>query len=102
MALSCGAKLCCSLLLACVASTALPRVTAATLMSSAGLRLADLPEVPAGAGAVLAGGGVIGVAAGAGAAGAGALVAGVVGGVLDSCSFLPHALSISRPARVAQ
>ncbi|RDI97175.1 hypothetical protein DVT68_17585 [Dyella solisilvae] len=60
------------------------------------------------AGAVLAGAGVVAAGAGAavagvaGAAGAGAVAAGAAGAEVDSCSFLPHALSISRPARVAQ
>jgi len=55
-------------------------------------------DVEPGAGAVVAGGGVAG---GAGTAGAGALV-GAGGGLAGSCPPLPHALSISRPARVAQ
>ncbi|GAB2803442.1 hypothetical protein GCM10027021_29400 [Dyella kyungheensis] len=70
--------------------------------------LADLAVVCTGAGAVLVGdgalcGGLIGaVDGGAGAAGAGALVAGDVGVVLEASWFLPHALSTSSPARVAQ
>ncbi|WP_232821133.1 hypothetical protein [Dyella sp. C11] len=77
-------------------------------MSPPVLTLADLPVVSAGAGAVLAGvgalaGGITGAdVVGAGTAGAGALVAGVVGVVLEASSFLPHALSTSSPARVAQ
>jgi hypothetical protein len=82
-------------------------VTAVTLMSRGGV-LAAWPELLVGAG-VLAGGAGCGgadwVAAGGGMAGegAGALAggAGDAGGV-DSWSFLPHALSISKPARVAQ
>jgi len=40
--------------------------------------------------------------AGAGAGVAGALEVGAVGVVLEASSFLPHALSTSSPARVAQ
>lgn len=78
---------------------------------SSGLVLADLPDVLAGAGELLAGGGAVvagdgavGVLlVGAGMAGDGALVDGAPGGGTLVCwSFLPHALSISRPARVAQ
>src|SRR5579871_4798401 len=99
MALSVGAKRRCTLLTICAASTALPSVTAATLMSLAGWMAAALPlvllgagVVPAGAGVVAAGAGV--VAAGIGGVDAGAVVAGVAGAGLASCSFLPHALSI--------
>lgn len=80
-------------------------------MSLAGFVLADLLDVDAGAGALLAGGGAEPVGAGAvgvvdvgaGIAGEGALAAGApCGGVLASWPLLPHALSISRPARVVQ
>src|SRR6185369_14565765 len=108
MAWSSGANRRCSLLMACAASTWLPRVTAATLISPPVCMPADFPVVCTGAGAVLVGdgaldGGGIGVlAGGAGATGAGALVAGAVGVVLDASWFLPQAPSTSSPARVAQ
>ncbi len=78
-------------------------------MAPALFTLADLAVVWAGAGAVLVGEGALpggagvgAVAEGAGAAGAGALEVGAVGVVLEASWFLPHALSTSRPARVAQ